>query len=366
MRILKPEIAQERKDKILNWLIYNYISTGKPVSSKEIFESRVFNISPASIRNILKELDEEGYLEQVHTSGGRVTTDKAYRSYINSLLRLQGMAEAEKEKVEIDYERRIAELDYFLKHTTKILSDLTRKVGFSMVMDISKENIKRIDIVRVSASNYIFIIVTERGIIKHYPFIFKDQKINIKNIASALNKKIKNSSIMEAKDIILKDFVSGDKTGIYRVLYEIFVSAIKEEDELFLEGLSSMYSDFSDFSVDEISSMARLLEEKERFSRIIKERFVENLNKVKMATGDLKSQKKHLIDVSIGSENKIKEMNNFSLITSSYCAGEKNLGLIGIIGHKRMEYPKVISILDSVSSMIEDILSEWEEEMDDL
>ena len=79
MRVLRPEEKEERKQKILNWLTHTYIMTGKPVSSKEIFDSKLFNISPASIRNIMKELDEEGYLEQVHTSGGRIPTDKAYR-----------------------------------------------------------------------------------------------------------------------------------------------------------------------------------------------------------------------------------------------------------------------------------------------
>ncbi|MEW6012790.1 MAG: heat-inducible transcriptional repressor HrcA [Elusimicrobiota bacterium] len=366
MRILKPEVAKERKDKILNWLIYNYISNGKPVSSKEIFESKIFNISPASIRNILKELDEEGYLEQVHTSGGRIPTDKAYRAYVDNLLNLQNLAEMEKERVELDYERRIAELDYFLKHTTKILSDLTKKIGFSMVTDISNESIKRIDIVKVSSFNYIFIIVTQSGIIKHYPFTFKDSKINVKNIVSVLNKRLKNNSIIEAKEMILKEFIAKDSSGIYKIIYDIFVSAAREDDELFLEGLSSIYDDMEDFSPEEIRSMARLLEEKERFSQIIKERFKESLNKAKLIESEAKTLKKHIINVSVGSENKIKELNNFSLITSSYCAGEKNLGLIGIIGHKRMEYPKVISIVDSVSSMIESILSEWEEESEDL
>ena len=366
MRILKPEIAKERKDKILNWLIYNYITTGKPVSSKEIFDSNLFNISPASIRSILKDLDDEGYLKQVHTSGGRIPTDKAYRAYIDTILKLQNIAETEKEKIEIEYEKKISELDYFLKHTTKILSDLTKKIGFSLSVDIANENIRRVDIIKVSNSNYLFIIVTESGIIKHYPFTIKDYKINAKNESSLLNKKIKGLSIKEAKDIILKDFISKDASGIYKIIYDIFLSALREEDDLFFEGISSIYDDTTDFSVDELRNISRLLEEKERFTKIIKERFQEKAGRMRTVGMDFKSEKKHLIDVSIGSENKVRELNNFSLITSSYCMGEKNLGFIGIIGHKRMEYPKIISIVDSVSSMIEEILCEWEKETGDL
>ncbi len=366
MRILKPEVAQERKNKILNWLIYRYITTGKPVSSKEIFESGLFNVSPATIRNILQELDNEGYLEQLHTSGGRIPTDKAYRFYIDNILKLQNLAENEKEKIEIEYERRISELDYFLKHTTKILSDLTKKIGFSMVGDISDEVIKRVDIVRVSKSNYIFLIVTDTGIIKHYPFYLETKNLNLRSIVPILNKKMKNLTVREAKHVILKDFVPGDETGVYKVIYEIIVKIVEKEDELFLEGLSSIYDD-SDFSIDEIRSIARLLEEKDRFAKIIKEKFEESLNKIKaveMRTTDKPTR--HVIDVSIGSENKIKELNNFSLITSCYGKKDKAIGVIGVVGHKRMEYPRIISMVDMVSSMVEDILCEWEKEIDEL
>ena len=111
MRVLKPEVAQTRKDAILNWLVYQYIMTGKPVSSKEIHQANIVNISPASIRNILKQLEEEGYLQQLHTSGGRIPTDKAYRFYIDTILKSQKLAEIEKEKIELEYEKRISEID---------------------------------------------------------------------------------------------------------------------------------------------------------------------------------------------------------------------------------------------------------------
>jgi heat-inducible transcriptional repressor len=370
MRILKPEIAQERKDKILNWVMYNYISTGRPVSSKDIFDSKQFDISPASIRSILKELDDEGYLEQLHTSGGRVPTDKAYRSYIDSVLKLQNLAEQEKEKIEIEYERKIAELDYFLRHTTKILSDLTKKIGFSISADMADEHIKRIDIVKVSNINYIFIIVTENGLVKHYPFTIKDTKgFNIRNMLLVLNKRLRDFTIKEARDIIVKDFLSNDNSEIYYAIYDIFNAILKEGDEVFLEGMSSIYDESDELSVDELRCMARLLEEKEKFSKLIKERFSESLKRVPSAAvqeNKTDPKRRRLMEISVGKENRIKELNNFSLITSAYSAGDKNFGLIGVIGPKRMEYPKVISIVDSMSMMIEDILKKWEEETKDL
>ena len=99
MRVLKPEVAQDRKDKILNWVVYNYVSTGRPVSSELIAEEGRFSVSSATIRNILKELEETGYLYQAHTSGGRIPSDKGYRAYVDNVLRLQRLAVSEKERL---------------------------------------------------------------------------------------------------------------------------------------------------------------------------------------------------------------------------------------------------------------------------
>jgi heat-inducible transcriptional repressor len=366
MRVLRPEEKEERKQKILNWLTHTYIMTGKPVSSKEIFDSKLFNISPASIRNIMKELDEEGYLEQVHTSGGRIPTDKAYRFYIDNILKLQKFAEEEKERIEIAYEKRINEIDYFLKHTTKILSDLTKKIGFSVISDLSSEIIKRFDIIRVSGHGYLLIIVFESGLIKHIPFTFyTNSKLNLRVINSDLNKKLKGMVLSEALNVILKDFVVKDEIGIYKTIYDVINTLLKSDEDVFLDGFSSIYDSLDDFSNDEIRSITRLLEEKEKFANIIREKFVEKLKNTKAIDYD-GDKKKPSVDVLIGSECQMKELNNFSLVTSYYSFKDKNLGLIGVIGHKRMEYPRVITIVEAMSLLIEEILNEWDKEIGEL
>lgn len=366
MRVLKPEIASQRKEIILNWLTHKYIISGKPVSSQEIFDANILNVSPATIRNILKQLEDEGYLEQLHTSGGRIPTDKAYRFYVDSILKSQTLAEAEKEKIELEYEKKMAELDYFLRNTTKILSDLTKKVGFSMVSDIKSEEIKRIDIVEVSKLNYILIVITTSGLIRHFPFTLKAsiEKSRLRGIIASLNRRFKNIPISEAIEIIKKDYLVKDETGIFEAIFNIFSSILKDEDEIFIEGLSKIYEEIDDFSVEDIRNMARLLEEKERFSKILKERFSDAISKIKLLESDQHKTRRHVIEVSVGSENNIKELGNFSIVSSSYCIKDKSCGLLGIIGHRRMEYPRIISIIDTVSSMVEDVLKEWEKEFD--
>ena len=144
MRVLKPEVAQDRKDKILNWVVYNYVSTGRPVSSELIAEEGRFSVSSATIRNILKELETEGYLFQPHTSGGRIPSDKGYRAYVDNIVRMQRLAAGEKERLEREYDSRVEQLDGFLKHTSRMLSDMSQWAGFVMSADMNLDSVKQI------------------------------------------------------------------------------------------------------------------------------------------------------------------------------------------------------------------------------
>jgi len=362
MRILKPEVAKDRKEKILNWVVYNYVMTGKPVSSELICEEGGFNLSSATIRNILKELEDEGYLNQVHTSGGRVPSDKGYRSYVDYIINIQRLAENQKESLEIEYERKMEQLDYFLKHTSKLLADLSKKTGFALFSDIMNETLKRVDIVKISKKNYLFIIVTNSGIMRHHPFI-SDKEIDksyLRSFVSKFNRRFKNFEINQIESILLKEFrACENEIYLTRLIADILNVLKKEEDSFYLDGISSIYENIEETDINEIKNIAKLLEEKEKFSAMLKEKLKDCTKKTNLLAKPI-TGKRHYIDVSIGSENPIKEFKNFSLISSSYCLKDKTVGLLGVIGYKRMEYPKIIALVDSVSSMIEDILNEWE------
>lgn len=370
MRVLKPEIAKERKDKILNWVVYNYIVTGKPVSSDVICKEGKFNLSSATIRNILKELEEEGYLNQVHISGGRIPTDKGYRAYVDYILAMQKLAEAEKSAIEIEYDKKMEQLDYFLKHTTKILSDLSKKTGFSVFSDIMNENLKRIDIVKISPRNFLFVIVTDSGVIKHQSFVSEKDidKHFLRSFVLKFNKKYRDFKISEIPNAVLKDFKSNEnEIYLANMIVSMLNTIAKEEESFYLEGISRIYEDVEETDIEEIRAIARLLEEKERIYSILREKLQDYANRRNKALLPTDADKKpvRFVDVSIGSENSIKEFRNFSLVSSSYCVKDKPVGLIGVIGYKRMEYPKVISIVENVSSIVEEILKEWEKFVED-
>ena len=363
MRILKPVTAENRRKKILNWVVYNYVLTGKPVSSELIASSSGLDISSATIRSVLKNLEETNYLQQPHTSGGRVPTDKGYREYVDSTLQLQRMALAEKESLESEYENRIEQLDVLMRHTSKVIANLSKCAGFTLSANVENDAIKRIDFVPMSFRSILIILVTHSSVVKHFPVIL-EQPVNkryLRVLANIINKKLKDVVLSDAARIVWDEYVNiRESDGIKEVLkglYDCFVNLAKEEESVYLEGLSkiSQYTEKDDF--EDFKNIMRIIEERDSFSHMIKDRLRDCVEKQKIGH----QSGNRVVDVTIGSEAHIKEFNNFSLITSSYCVKGKVVGLVGILGNKRMEYPKMISLVDSVSYMVEGMLSQWDE-----
>jgi heat-inducible transcriptional repressor len=372
MRVLKPEVAQDRKEKILNWVVYNYVSTGRPVSSELIAEEGRFNVSSATIRNILKELEETGYLYQAHTSGGRIPSDKGYRAYVDNITKLQQLAAGEKARLETEYERRVDQLDNFLKHTSRMLSDMSKWAGFVMSADMEQDSVKRLDLLYMGPKSVLSVVFAHSGLIKHAAFTLENpvDKSAVRQLSQKLGRRLKDLPLSDLAGVIAKEFLIGEKhkgaAELLKKLAEYFKALASSDDSLYLEGLSRIFSNLEEGSVDDMRSLARLLEEKERFSGLLRERLRDCALKTRAlaapgAAGlQAEAGKRHIVDVTIGSENSIKEFRNFSLVSSSYCLNDKAVGLVGILGYKRMEYPRMISLVDNVSSMMEQMLTEWD------
>ncbi|MCK5357265.1 MAG: hypothetical protein KAJ48_02620, partial [Elusimicrobiales bacterium] len=184
----------------------------------------------------------------------------------------------------------------------------------------------------------------------------------LRALASHINKKLKDIPLSDAARVIWDKFINVSEGNIIngevlKKLYEYFLNAAKEEESVYLEGLSkiSQYAEKDDF--EDFRNIMRIIEERDSFSHMIKERLKECVEKKQISN----QGGNRIVDVTIGSETHIKEFNNFSLITSSYCVKDKVVGLVGILGNKRMEYPKMISLVDSVSYMVEGMLSQWDE-----
>ncbi|MDR1122501.1 MAG: heat-inducible transcriptional repressor HrcA [Endomicrobium sp.] len=336
MRQISSEVLKERKTKILSAVIHHYIKTGKPVGSIVLIDEYNVSLSPAAVRNVMAELEEEGFLTHPHTSAGRIPTDKGYRSYVDSLLKLQSFAIEEEEKLRKKYDQRHMEIESLLSETSRILSGLSQYAGFVMA-PTQYEEIKNIELVQISNSELLIILLTKSGIIKYKKIEVFLSQLETAKFRSFLNDKLRGVSIAQVNKRIvseIKDFKQQGKK-ILETAEKISDAFYNIQDDIYIYGTSNVVSvpDFNNFEL--VKSLIKFNENKEKFIEVISKDF----------SGDG-------INVKIGSENAITEFKDLSIITTVYKNGDRVIGVLGIIGPKRMEYKKMMSLVSRVSEML--------------
>lgn len=343
---------QERKQKILQIVIHHFIHTGKPVGSETIIEKNKLGVSPATVRNILASLEKEGYLTHPHTSSGRVPTDKGYRFYVDSLMQLQQLTQEEEQRIEKEYDSQRGALDSVMQETSKMLSILSHYTGFVLTPSPAADRLKRLELVKLDRDRVLAVLVTDAGLIRH-KIIEVDQEVNSTELLSInrmLNKSVFGISVNDIGTEIFKRLQQEKNKQVkYISIMEKLVQqafALDEEGELYLEGTSNILSqpDFADY--EKVRNIFKVIDEKKMLCELLEE---------KVSHEGIK--------VIIGEETPCKELQECSIVTSTYRAGDKTLGALGIIGPKRMEYSKMIALVNYFSKLINKTLSRTTKEL---
>ena len=351
MRQIAENILKERKSKVLHAVIHEYIKTGKPVGSSILEKNYNFNLSPATLRNLMAELEKEGYLTHPHTSAGRIPTDEGYKAYVNSLVELQRLAVEEEERIKKEYEKKTREIDTLLSQTSKILSGLSNYTGFVMAPNSKTNLIRNIELVQLSSEKILVVLLTRSGIVKNKVINLSMDSENLQELKTFLNNKLRGLSLDEAgKRVVIEVQKYQNKQKDLFKLAEYISSAIDSiKDDIYMDGTSNVLGlpDFNDF--ESARSLVKLNEDRERLIEIIGEDFKES-NDVK---------------VQIGGQGKIADLKDLSVITTSYSYGNKIIGVLGIIGPKRMEYEKMMALVKSVSKVVNGLLLKMGDEEDE-
>lgn len=356
MRVLKPEVAKERKEKILRWVVQQFVENRRPVGSQLIASSALKDISSATIRNIMKDLEEEGYLYQPHTSGGRIPTDKAYRYYVDYLTGMQRMAAQERQRIEEQYDERVGELDNVMLHTSRLLARLSGAAGFVYAANVEDQVVKRLDFLPVSAGMVLAVLVTESGIVRHWPMRlgYDLAPAKLRLLSNFINAEINGMTLKEAQKFLWQ-YIQSDHREIADVA-DLAVQVLKDmqkphasAEELYIEGIGRMLENTEEADYEDLKQMMRVVEERKRLSSLLAEKM-----------DDLRRSGKE-VTVSIGSENELKELQNVSIVSSAYRVGDKTVGMLGIIGPKHMQYTKVMSLVKFMGDLLEGSISVWNE-----
>lgn len=354
MRILKPEVAKERKEKILRWVVQQFVENRRPIGSQLIADSALKDISSATIRNIMKALEEEGYLYQPHTSGGRIPTDKAYRYYVDYLTGIQRIAAQERERIEQQYEERVGELDNVMLHASRLLARLSGAAGFVYTAHMEDQVVRRLDFLPLGPGMLLAVLVTESGMVKHWPVRlgYDVTPSKLRALSAFINEEIAGMTLKQAQEFLWHYIQSGRRE--LADVADVAVQVLKDmqmprasAEELYIDGLGRMLENTEESDYEDLRQMMRVVEERQRLSHLLAEKM-----------DDLRRSGKE-VAVSIGSENEIKEFKNVSIVSSAYRVGDKTVGMVGIIGPKHMQYTKVMSLVKFMGDLLEGSMSAW-------
>lgn len=337
----------ERNSEILRAVVHSYIKKAYPVGSRTITKDFDFGLSPATIRNIMADLEDTGYLAQPHTSAGRVPTEKGYKFYVENLLK-ENHWSTEESFLEEGYQHlRIEDIRDLLHETSKFLSTFSHYTGLVLSPKFSRMILKQIRFIPLRKKHVMAIYVSEDGML-YNKVIETDDELSwsdLDKIASFLNNRFGGMGLQEIKNRLMIEMEEEKK--LYNKLMKRAIHLAMESmdisggGEVYLEGASNIL-DTPEFAiVEKMKMLFKAFEEKYNIVQLL-EKFIDSAG----------------VKVSIGSENSFIGIEDCSLVISTYKRGNQTLGILGIIGPTRMEYSKVIPVVDYTARMLSKHLEE--------
>lgn len=331
-------MLDERKKKILHAIIDEYISTAEPVSSGTLVQKYSLDCSSATIRNEMVELEKEGYLDKPHTSSGRVPSAIGYRFYVDKLLKDDDISLEEIKYIQSKLETRVNEIEELTKIATNTLSEVTHYTSVAIGPKTNFQNIEEVKFVLLGSRMLMAVILTDTGIIKETIIKFDEditeEQVNTLNFI--FNNKLKGKPI-ESIDKPLEEYIFSEMNYSLKVIRPIMNQlnkAINEEAKVYLEGANKAF-DLPEFkSLEVAKNFVNLIDTKQVMLDLMNTGFAKDIN------------------VYIGDENENEQLKDFSIITFKHRYQDKDLGTIGIIGPKRMDYSKVISVMKYISKKL--------------
>jgi heat-inducible transcriptional repressor len=336
----------EREDAILRTIITSYIDSGEPVGSRVLSKKLDFVLSPATIRNIMADLEEMGFLQQPHISAGRIPTDKAYRFFVDSVLRTD-LPETHQPEMESHYRSLGTEPGNLMRGASRSLSDISHYIGLVMAPRFIGTVLKHVEFVKFGPGKILGILVSSEGLIQNRLIEIEGDlsQGELDDIGAILNTRFANLPLREARQRIV-DEMTRDKElydSLLRQAMSIGSRSLDVDDtvgDLYVEGTSNLLSlpDFGD--IEQMRTLFRTFEEKSALASIL-DRCID-------AEG---------VQLFIGAENSYSELKECALITAPYHKDSRVIGVIGVLGPTRMPYDRVIPVVQRTAELLSRAIS---------
>lgn len=342
------EDLNDREKTILRSIVQQFILTASPVGSRNITKKFNVGVSPATVRNIMSDLEDNGFINHPHTSAGRIPTDKGYRYYVDTLMEIQKLKNSEKGIIDKSLDQNILETDEILKLASRLLSTITKQIACVTYPTLDNGILEKIQLVILSSTRLLVVVSIKSGLVKTMTLEFESEIQNdkLQKVELLLNERLNGLTFREIRKTF-KDRLS-DIGDAEKPIIRLFIDSVdkifkdhKKEDKLVITGATNVIHQPEFDDPGKFQSVIELIEDKDIIIHIMDKKRIESSNNVL---------------ISIGSENEDDKLNEYSLITKEYTFGETS-GTVGIIGPKRMEYSKVVAIVSYLGDMLSEVLT---------
>ncbi len=334
----------EREKIILRNIIHQFVLTANPVGSRNIAKKGDLNLSPATIRNIMADLEDAGFLDHPHTSAGRIPTDKGYRIYVDSLMDPPKITKSEMNFIENEIKSSLNETDELIYATASILSEITNQLACVTFPKLDSGILQKIQIVQLSSSRILLVVSISSGLVKTITLELSAEinQNQIENVQNLLNERLSGLTFSEIRRTFGERFK--DVSESFRPIIRIFLDSadkifadIKKTDKAIITGAKHILKQPEFENPEQFQSIIELIEEKDIIIHILD-----------------KNKKNDSLVVRIGNENESDKFSDYSLISKDYTIGDIS-GTLGVMGPRRMQYSKIIASVVYVA----EVLSEY-------
>ncbi|MGN1003215.1 MAG: heat-inducible transcriptional repressor HrcA [Oscillospiraceae bacterium] len=329
----------ERKKKILRAVVESYVRTAEPVGSKAILELADLNVSSATIRNDLADLTEKGYLEQPHTSAGRIPSPKGYRLYVNELMEEQRLSLEETRQINDALHLKMKELDKVIDQAGRMVSQLTNYPAFALTGNARKVTIRRFDLILVDENSFIVVVMTDNNVVKNklirLPADLSEPQLQL--LTTLLNSSFVGKTLDELTPELMRvaEHAAGNSYGLISLVVSFAMEVLEdlENSQVYTTGTNHLLDHPEYRDVDKAQKLMTYLSEDQAIMQSLALPAMEGDN----------------TKILIGPENVADELKDTSVVLASYDIGDGLKGVIGVVGPTRMDYGKVAAKLSYVA-----------------
>ncbi|KMK75939.1 heat-inducible transcriptional repressor HrcA [Alkalihalobacillus pseudalcaliphilus] len=334
----------ERQLLILHAIVDDYVRSAEPVGSRTISKRDDISFSSATIRNDMSDLEELGFLEKPHSSAGRIPSQKGYRYYVDHLLMPESLTIEEEADIQTVFNERIQEVEDVIQHSARVLSNMTSYISIVLGPEVFDTRLRSIQIIPLTDVSAILILVTDTGHVENQTIAIPPNMMgeDMQMVVNILNDRLVGVPLFELKNKLATEVANVMRQHVSH--YKPFMNMlnrsfhIQKQDKVFYSGKMNLLNQPEFRDIEKVRVLFEMLEQDNLMNEV------------------LRSHKVGL-QVRIGQENEHKAFDNISMITASYEVAGRHMGTIGIIGPTRMEYRRVMSVVDMISKDLTKILT---------